>query len=127
MEVNGKLIVKGAVSDPVLSSIADATSPTRLSGTESKGVLKFSNGLKIQWDTSNAGSDGTTVLTLPEAYTEDHYTVIGSWNDSSGASETESTMQIWVPTTDKLSTVKVKSADGATKSVNYISIGKDTV
>lgn len=127
MDVNGKLIVKGAVNDPVVSGIADSSTPGNQSGTESKGVLKFSNGLKIQWDTINQNGNATSEHTLPEAYTEDHYIVIASWNDRSGASETESTLQSYVPTTNKLSAIRVKSADDNTKAINYISIGKDAV
>jgi len=126
MDVNGKLFIKGKVNDPVLSAVAASTVAGRLE-TEYQGVIKFGNGIKIQWDIATVVGDSTTAFTLPEAFTEANYSVMGTWNATSGDSEAESTLQIYIPTTNNLSEVWCTSADDNDKAVRYVVIGKDTV
>ena len=125
MDFNGHLKVVGSTNYPTLSSVADS-SAAGPNATHKKGVLKFHGGFKLQWDTISAGANTTTAFTLPEAYTEEHYTVVGSFAEDATDSAAESTLEFYVPTASKLSTVKCKNASPSARVVTYISFGKDS-
>lgn len=108
-----------------LSNIVAATNPGN-DGEEKQGTIKFPGGLKIQFDTVSVGANNTTSFDLPEPYTEDHYTVITNFSSAVSVGGNEGTNSAWVPTTGKLSKVRIRNAVDGTEQIGYISIGKDT-
>jgi len=111
---------------PSLSGIAASTNAA-VDGENKQGVIKFPGGLKVQFDTVTANLNSTTTVTLPEAYTEAHYTVIGSLASALGTGVTEDILALFVPSNpNTLTSVKIRSGANTDEEVTYISIGKDT-
>jgi len=127
MDINGNLVTIGS-DTPILRGVGPATS-TGEEGMQTQGVIVFSNGFKIQWDTVSCGADSGATFSLPEAFTAYQYIVFGAYASAVSAEVTTSSLALYVPDSDLFSDdVRVfhNSADG-TLDVTYISIGGDSV
>jgi len=125
MKFNGSVAVKGS-GPHMVDLIAAATAPGE-AGLEKKGVLRLANGVKFQWDSVSVAATTSGVVTLPEAYTEAHYTAACSMNEDIGYANTTLACNCWIPASSSLSTLVVRNIDSSSHTFTYISIGKDTI
>jgi hypothetical protein len=123
MDLNGNLTVLGG-GIPVLRGVGPATEPGE-DGMCTKGVLLFPNGFKIQWDTVSAPARAAASFNLPEAYTEDHYTVFGTYAVALDVAALTSSFAVFVQ-----SNTQVRMYSNyltLARAISYVSFGKDTV
>lgn len=124
MDINGSAIVRGS-GPQTLSGVAGATVGGE-DGKNKQWVLKFKGGVKIQSDTVDVAANSSPEFALPEAYTEDHYTVLVSCAESLADDITQHSSGGWVPSgPNKLSHVQIENIGEATRSFTFLSIGKD--
>lgn len=125
MDINGNQIVKGT-GPSLITTLADATD-TGAGSNNKKWVITFPNGIKIQSDTIEVGSNTTANFVLPEAYTEKHYTVIVSIAASVGTSADNLCVHAEIPSgAENLTHVQLENINNTARDFSYISIGKDT-
>jgi len=128
MDINGRLDMQSYGEPPVLSGVAAATA-TGNDGQDKQGVLKFSNGFKIQWNTVDVDADTATDFTLPSAYTEAHYGVLASYNETRSLTVNQSSVHAAVSVSpNNLTSVnlyQIAGAAGTFAYVTYVSWGKD--
>ena len=135
MEINGNFILSNSgIID--LYNIDTATSSGTEAGAQKKGVIKFANGFKIQWDTVQAVSDTPANFALPDPYTEEHYGCM--------AFQTYGSLSIGVPglgvgcsfpddertSSTVRSNVRIHSIAGTSPEaydITFVSWGKDSV
>jgi hypothetical protein len=126
MEANGSLVIEGSANDTVLSGVAAATDGGQL-GANMKGVLRFNNGFKVQWDCIEVAANSTVTVTFPEAFTEDVYFIHVQLATIPGAAAQQADVAGFLRAVDTLSTGSVRSQDDVAKDVSYFVVGKDTV
>ncbi len=126
MLINGRVALKGSSNDPVLLEWGAASDPGQ-SLIAKQGVLKFTNGMKIQWDTIVIGANSSVAFTLPEAYTEAHWCSFAVMESTIGSTGNQEDAMSWVPVASILSKVVVRSIANGSRAVTYLSIGKDAV
>ncbi len=126
MLINGSVALKGSSNDPAILEFSAATDVANGADLTS-GIVKFANGLKIQWDTVDINADATTAVTLKEAYTEVHLSAMAIQAETVGDTNDQSDQMAFVPSTLPLSRVHLRNIAGLARSTTYISIGKDTV
>lgn len=125
MKLNGSLAILG-FGPHTFDSIAAATAAGE-NGLEKKGILRLAGGIKIQWDGVQVAANTSAVITLSEAYTEEHYTAICSFDTAIGPADTQLSVNCWIPSAAPLSTLVIRNIFGAAVNYMYISIGKDLV
>lgn len=129
MDMNGVLNIMNGGEPPVLSNVSAASAGGN-AGENKQGVLKFSNGFKIQWQTVDIAADGEATVGLVSAYTERHLGVMACYAETIGNTTNQSSVHIAIPAApNALSKVAIfqiiNSPDPA--SVTFISWGLDTV
>ena len=129
MELNGNLEIKGSSSEPVLDSIQDSDAVNDFSRAHTQGILRFSNGLKIQWNMFTALANTTTQVALVEAYTLAQIMVIGSPNYlSSGSNDNQFSRSFFIDSSGSgLTHISCVNADDVDQPMTYISFGLDEV
>lgn len=126
MEFNGNLQILGDSDFGVVLSGVAAGTATGQDGENKKGILTFSNGFKIQWDTVALSGDTATVITLASAYTGRQLFVIASYGSDIDDSSNESSIAAFLSDSpDQDSKVNLKHNNNTTENVTYISFGFD--
>ena len=127
MDINGAIALFGSSNELVLIENEPATDTAAGSDTHRRGIIKFTNGVKMQWDTIDIAADATTVTALHEPYSEAQWCVIGGFGQTVSETANQNDMMCWVPAADSLTTVALRNISSATDEMTYLSIGKDKV
>lgn len=125
MLINGNVALKGSSNEPHLQEFGVSTDTTQ--STTKRGIIKFANGMKIQWDTVSIGANGTTTIDLREPYSKLAWSAYSVNATNVGNSDQETDNMAWVPSTNPLTTVDVRHIGGSTEAITYVSIGQDEV
>ncbi len=96
MLINGRVALKGSSNDPTLLEYGDAND-TGADGNLKYGILKFANGVKIQWDTISLAANTTTSVALREPYTESHWSALSGLAQTVPSAGLEEDTSAWVP------------------------------
>jgi hypothetical protein len=126
MKINGKLALKGSGNDPIILEHDDATVVGDES-THKRGVVKFANGMKMQWDTVSIAANSSVVVNLWEHYTDAQWCAYACMGETVTDDSNQQDVMAWVPSSDNLRTVTVRNIGGSTADVTYMSIGRDHV
>ena len=126
MLINGRVALKGSSNDPTLLEYGDAND-TGADGNLKYGILKFANGVKIQWDTISLAANTTTSVALREPYTESHWSALSGLAQTVPSAGLEEDTSAWVPSVDSLSKLSVRNIANSSRRVTWLSIGKDVV
>ena len=126
MNLNGNFTVRGGTNTVLSSNIGPATVGGE-DGNNFKCTLKFTDGVKIQFDTVNMSADQQAEFALPEACTEDHYSVVAFYASNLNLSGQEQEICSWIPSgANKLSHVELLKITAGNHHVTFLSIGKDS-
>ena len=126
MKLNGNMALNGVSNELLLLSWGAATAGGN-AGNHQKGVIKFNNGVKMQWDTISVTANDTDVVTLQSAYTADHFCVFSTFAEAVSDTGTQNDSMAWVSTTNRLTTLSLRNIAGTAQEVTYLSIGKDSL
>jgi len=126
MKINGPLVVDGYINDAVLSEEAQATQTGQWNNGR-KGVLKFNNGFKIQWDGIRVEPNATQTITLLEPFTAEIYFVLVQATRHAGIDDQEDDISGYLWATTPLSTIRLRNQAEMWRSISYMVFGRDSI